>query len=280
VKIRTIPADKIVEVVRDMSISMCVELPDDVLDAIKKAREIEQSPMGIEVLDQLIENAQLARRQRLPLCQDTGLAVAFVEIGGNVHIEGDLIEAINEGVRQGYNDGYLRKSACDCLSRKNTGDNTPAVVHTEIVPGDKLVIRLAAKGGGSENMSRVTVLKPSQGIAGIKEFIRVRILESGGNPCPPLVVGVGIGGTFERTAYLAKKALLRPLGQFSADPEIKDLEIALLEEINNTGVGPMGYGGRVTALAVHVLAQPCHIASLPVAININCHSHRHREIEL
>jgi len=277
---RKIPADKITEAVRDMSMSMCIELPEDVLGALKKARDVEQSPMGVEVLDQLIENADIARRERLPLCQDTGLAVAFVEMGADVHVEGNPVEAVNEGVRQGYRDGYLRKSACDCLTRKYTGDNTPAIVHVEIVPGDKLVIRLAAKGGGSENMSRVTVLKPSQGIDGIKEFVRERVRESGGNPCPPLVVGVGIGGTIERTAYLAKKALLRTVGRFSDDPEIMDLELALLQEINNTGVGPMGYGGRVTALAVHVLAQPCHIASLPVAVNLNCHSHRHREIEL
>lgn len=277
---RIIKAEKITEAVREMSRSMCVDLPEDVLLALKKARDVEQSALGIEVLDQLIENAKIAKTNRMPLCQDTGLAVAFVEIGHDAHVAGDLNEAVNEGVRQGYRDGYLRKSACDCFTRKNTGDNTPAIVHIEFVPGDKLTIKLAAKGGGSENMSRVTVLKPAQGIAGIKEFVRERVRESGGNPCPPIVVGVGIGGTFERCAYLAKKALFRPLGQFSTDPEMADLELALLQEINDTGVGPMGYGGRVTALAVHVLAQPCHIASLPVAVNINCHSHRHLEREL
>jgi len=277
---RTISAEKITKAVRDNSISMCVKLPDEVLDALKKARDIEESPLGIEVLDQLVQNAALAEKSNLPLCQDTGLAVVFVEIGQDVHIEGNLIEAINEGVRQGYKDGYLRKSACHCLTRKNTGDNTPAVIHTEIVPGDKFVIRIAAKGGGSENMSRVTVLKPAQGVAGIKEFVRERVRESGGNPCPPVIVGVGIGGTIERCALLAKKALFRQLGQFSTDPDVMQLELELLQEVNNTGVGPMGYGGRVTALAVHVNAEPCHIASLPVAVNINCHSHRHREFEL
>jgi len=277
---RTIPAEKITKAVRDNSISMCVKLPDEVLDALKKARNLEESPLGIEVLDQLIVNAALAEKANLPLCQDTGLAVVFVEIGQDVHIEGNLIEAVNEGVRQGYKDGYLRKSACHCLTRKNTGDNTPAVIHTEIVPGDKLLIRIAAKGGGSENMSRVTVLKPAQGVAGIKEFVRERVRESGANPCPPIIVGVGIGGTIERCALLAKKALFRQLGQFSTDPDVMQLELELLQEVNNTGVGPMGYGGRVTALAVHVNAEPCHIASLPVAVNINCHSHRHREFEL
>ena len=277
---RIIPAEKITEAVRDNSISMCIRLPDEVLDALKKAHDIEESPLGIEVLDQLIENAAIAQRENLPLCQDTGLAVVFVEIGQDVHIEGNLIEAINEGVRRGYKDGYLRKSACNCLTRKNTGDNTPAIIHTEIVPGDKLLIRIAAKGGGSENMSRVTVLKPSQGIEGIKEFVRERVRESGGNPCPPVIVGVGIGGTIERCALLAKKALFRQLGQFSTDPDVMQLELDLIQEINNTGIGPMGYGGRVTALAVHVNAEPCHIASLPVAINLNCHSHRHREVKL
>lgn len=278
---KTIPAEKITDAIRDLSMSMCVDLPEDVLAAIKKAREVEESPMGVEVLDQIIENAQIAKTRRLPLCQDTGLAVAFVELGQDVHVEGNLVDAINEGVRQGYRDGYLRKSACHCLTRKNTGDNTPAIVHVEIVPGDGLVIRLAAKGGGSENMSRVTVLKPAQGIDGIKEFVRERVRESGGNPCPPIIVGVGIGGTIERCAYLAKKALLRtPVGQFSTDPDMADLELALLQEINDTGVGPMGYGGRVTALAVHVMAETCHIASLPVAVNINCHSHRHGEVVL
>jgi len=277
---RIIPAEKITEAVRDNSISMCIRLPDEVLDALKKAHDIEESPLGIEVLDQLIENAAIAQRENLPLCQDTGLAVVFVEIGQDVHIEGNLIEAINEGVRRGYKDGYLRKSACNCLTRKNTGDNTPAIIHTEIVPGDKLLIRIAAKGGGSENMSRVTVLKPSQGIEGIKEFVRERVRESGGNPCPPVIVGVGIGGTIERCALLAKKALFRQLGQFSTDPDVMQLELDLIQEKHNTGIGQMGYGARVTALAVHVNAEPCHIASLPVAINLNCHSHRHREVKL
>ncbi len=277
---RKIFPEKIAEAVRDASVSMNTQLPEDVELSLKKALEVEPSPMGREVLEQLLENARLASREKLPLCQDTGLVVAFVTLGSEVHIKGDLAEAINEGVRLGYEEGYLRKSACNCITRENTGDNTPAIVHVEIVPGDEFTIQLAAKGGGSENMSRVTVLKPAEGRKGVVEFVRNLVLEAGGNPCPPIVVGLGIGGAIERTAYLAKKALLRPLGQLSTDPDLAGLEVEVLQAVNDTGVGPMGYGGRVTALAVHALAQPCHIASLPVAVNINCHSHRHADIKL
>jgi len=277
---RTIPAEKITASIRDMAIEACRILPPDVLDALRASRQREESELARSVIEEILENAEIARAEQLPLCQDTGLAVVFLEIGQDVHVDGDLMAAVQEGVRRGYADGYLRKSVCDCLSRKNTGDNTPAIVHIEIVPGDVFRVTIAAKGGGSENMSRVTVLKPSEGVDGIKKFVRDRIIESGGNPCPPLIVGIGIGGTIERCAYLAKKALLRKIGEPNPDPEIAKLEKELLTVINETGVGPMGYGGRVTALAVHALAQPCHIASIPLAVNINCHSHRHKEAVL
>jgi fumarate hydratase subunit alpha len=215
------------------------------------------------------------------MCQDTGFAVFFVELGEAVHIiDGSLIDALNEGVRQGYGAGYLRKSICHPFTRKNTGDNTPAVVHVDLVPGEQLKIVFAPKGGGSENMSRVTMLRPSDGKKGIKDFVVTRVKESGANPCPPTVVGVGIGGTFEKAALLAKKALLRPLGSASPDPELAAFEQEIFEAINNLGIGPQGFGGRTTSLAVHIELFPCHIASLPVAVNINCHAHRHKEVIL
>jgi fumarate hydratase subunit alpha len=215
------------------------------------------------------------------MCQDTGFAVFFVELGEAVHIiDGSLIDALNEGVRQGYGEGYLRKSICHPFTRKNTGDNTPAVIHVDLVPGDRLKIIFAPKGGGSENMSRVTMLRPSDGKKGIKDFVVTRVKESGANPCPPTVVGVGIGGTFEKAALLAKKALLRPLGSASPDPELAAFEQEIFEAINNLGIGPQGFGGRTTSLAVHIELFPCHIASLPVAVNINCHAHRHKEVIL
>lgn len=277
---RTIKASKITEAVRKMAVEACKILPQDAKEALQKALGREESKLGKKVLEELIKNAEIAEEENLPLCQDTGLAVVFIELGQDVHVEGNLVEAVNEGVRKGYEEGYLRKSVCDPFTRKNTGDNTPAIVHIEIVRGDKLRIQFSAKGGGSENMSALAMLKPAEGVAGIKKFVRERIIQASGNPCPPLVVGVGIGGSMERAAYLAKKALMRKVGEPNPDPEIAKLEKELLTVINDTGVGPMGYGGRVTALAVHVLAQPCHIASLPVAININCHSHRHTEVIL
>lgn len=277
---RIIEAGKITEAVRKMAMDACKILPDDVKEALNKALTAEESTLGKKVLEELIKNAKTAKEENLPLCQDTGLAVVFIELGQDVHVEGNLVEAVNEGVRKGYEEGYLRKSVCDPFTRKNTGDNTPAIVHLEIVPGDKLKLQFAAKGGGSENMSALAMLKPAEGVDGIKRFVREKIIQASGNPCPPLVVGVGIGGSMERAAYLAKKALMRKVGEPNPDPEIAKLERELLGVINDTGVGPMGYGGRVTALAVHVLAQPCHIASLPVAMNINCHSHRHAEIIL
>lgn len=278
---RTIGFAEIVKKVKDACMSANFELGEDVISAFRKAKEVEESPVGKEILEQLIENATIAREEKIAICQDTGFAVCFVEIGDEVKISGgNLIEAINEGVRQGYEEGYLRKSICHPFTRKNTGDNTPAIVHLDMVLGNQLKIVVAPKGGGSENMSRVTMLKPSDGIEGIKRFVVERVRESGANPCPPLVVGVGIGGTFEMAALIAKKALLRPVGSKNPDPELASLEEELLLEINNLGVGPQGLGGRTTALAVHVNMHPCHIASLPVAVNINCHASRHKEIVL
>ncbi len=238
--------------------------------------------MGREVLDQLVQNAEIARRERMPICQDTGATVVLVEIGQDVHIVGgDLTEAINEGVRRGYEDGYLRKSiVAHPLERKNTGDNTPAMIRYEIVPGESVRIVVAPKGGGSENMSAFKMLTPAEGEAGVKEFVVETVRRAGPNPCPPVVVGVGVGGTFDVCCWLAKKALLRPLGQPNADPTFARLERELLEQINNLGIGPSGLGGRTTALAVHIEWFPCHITSLPVAVNLNCHAARHKEVVL
>ncbi|MBW2554105.1 MAG: fumarate hydratase [Deltaproteobacteria bacterium] len=278
---KTIGFDDIVKKVKDACMSANFELGEDVIAAFRKTKETEESPVGKEILEQLIENATIAKEEKIAMCQDTGFAVFFVEIGDEVKVSGgNLVEAINEGVRQGYKEGYLRKSICHPFTRKNTGDNTPAIVHLDMVPGDQLKIIVAPKGGGSENMSRVTMLKPSDGIEGIKRFVVERVRESGANPCPPLVIGVGIGGTFEKAALIAKKALLRPVGSKNPDPELVSLEEELLVEINDLGVGPQGLGGRTTALAVHVNMHPCHIASLPVAVNINCHASRHKEIVL
>ena len=276
---KTIGFDDIVKKVKDACMSANFELGEDVITAFRKTKETEESPVGKEILEQLIENATIAKEEKIAMCQDTGFAVCFVEIGDEVKVSGgNLAEAINEGVRQGYKEGYLRKSICHPFTRKNTGDNTPAIVHLDMVPGDQLKIIVAPKGGGSENMSRVTMLKPSDGIEGIKRFVVERVRESGANPCPPLVIGVGIGGTFEMAALIAKKALLRPVGSKNPDSELVALEEELLVEINDLGVGPQGLGGRTTALAVHVNMHPCHIASLPVAVNINCHASRHKEI--
>jgi len=258
-------------------------LGEDVLAALKKAREEEESPVGRQILDQILENADIAAKEEMPLCQDCGLAIVFLEIGQDVHITGgDLYEAIDEGVRQGYSEGYLRKSAVDqpFSARVNTKDNTPSIIHSEIVPGDKLKIIVAPKGGGSENMSRFTVLKPAQGRQGVIDFVVSAVEEAGSNPCPPTIVGVGIGGSAEKAMILAKKALLRTVGEPSPDMEVAVLENELLRRINTTGVGPGGVGGRITSLAVHVETYPAHIASLPVAVNLQCHSARHKEAEL
>jgi len=275
---REVTVGEITSVVRDLFIDANVNLGEDVLAAFHKALEVEESPTGKEILNELIENARIAREEGIAICQDTGLAVVFVELGQEVHlVGGDLNEAINEGVRQGYQEGYLRKSACHCFTRKNTGDNTPAIIHLEMVAGDTVKIIAAPKGTGSENMSRVMMLTPAVGLEGVKDFVVQRVKESGSNPCPPVVVGVGIGGTFEQTALIAKKALLRPLGSRNPDPELAAMEEDLLGRINNLGVGPMGYGGRITALAVHVNMIPCHIGALPAAVNMQCHAQRHKE---
>ena len=275
---REVHVEEITKTVRDLFIDANINLGEDVLRALEQALEVEESPIGKEILKELIENARVAREEEMPICQDTGLAVVFLELGQEVHlVGGDLTEAINEGVRQGYQEGYLRKSACHPFTRKNTGDNPPAIIHTEIVPGDRIKIIAVPKGGGAENMSRVVMLTPAAGLEGVKEFVVQRVKESGANPCPPIVVGVGIGGTLEQAALIAKKALLRPLGSKNPDPEAAAIEEDLLERINKLGIGPQGYGGRVTALAVHVNMVPCHIASLPVAVNIQCHAHRHKE---
>ncbi|OGP88520.1 MAG: fumarate hydratase [Deltaproteobacteria bacterium RBG_16_48_10] len=276
---REIDVKWITQKVRDLCIEGNTDLGEDVLQAFDRALEKEESPLGIEILRELKENARIARDEKVPICQDTGFAVIFVELGQDVHlVGGNLKEAIFEGVRQGYRDGYLRKSICHPFTRVNTGDNTPAIIHTEIVPGEKVKITVAPKGGGSENMSRVTMLAPSEGIEGIKRFIVQRVKESGSNPCPPTIVGVGIGGNFEQAALLAKKSLLRPLGSRNPDPELEKLESETLTEINKLGIGPQGLGGRTTSLAVHILMMPCHIASFPLAVNIQCHAQRHKEV--
>jgi len=276
---KAIRYEAIVEKVREACMEANFKLADDVRAAVEKARGTEESPVGREILDQMLENAAIAEREQIAICQDTGFAVCFVELGDSVSIEGGLlVDAINEGVRQGYRDGYLRKSICHPLTRKNTGDNTPAIVHLELVPGDTLKILLAPKGAGSENMSRVAMLKPSDGLEGIKDLVIDRVREAGANPCPPVIVGVGIGGTMEKAALIAKKAMLRPIGSLNPDPELAPLEAELLGKINDLGIGPQGLGGRTTALAVHIEVFPCHIASLPVAVNINCHASRHKEI--
>jgi fumarate hydratase subunit alpha len=256
---------------------------EDMLAALRKAREEEESPVARQILDQILENADIAAKEEMPLCQDCGLAVVFLQIGQEVHISGgDLYMAVDEGVRQGYAEGYLRKSAVSqpFSARVNTKDNTPAIIHTEIVPGDQLKITVAPKGGGSENMSRFTVLKPAQGRQGVVDFVVSAVEEAGSNPCPPTIVGVGIGGSAEKAMILAKRALLRRVGEPSPDPEVAELEKELLQRINDTGVGPGGVGGRITSLAVHVETFPAHIASLPVAVNLQCHSARHKEATL
>ena len=259
------------------------ELGDDVLEALKKARERELSPIGQDVLDKLIDNARMAKSEKLPLCQDCGAAVVFLDIGQDLHVSGgDLYAAVVEGVRQGYKEGYLRKSMVThpFSSRINTGDNTPPIIHTEIVPGEKLKIGFMPKGGGAENMSRLVMLKPGAGEQGIIEAVAAAVREAGGNPCPPLIIGLGIGGTAEKAMQTAKRTLLRPVGWLSSDPETAELEKKVLEKVNALGVGPLGMGGTVTALAVHAEARPCHFASLPVAINLQCHSARHAEVVL
>ena len=276
---REIDVKDIISGVQKLCIDANYYLGDDVLSAIKKFEKTEEAPLGKEILIQIIKNAGIAREKQMPLCQDTGLTVVFAEVGQEVHFNGDFNEAINQGVRQGYEKGYLRKSIVeDPLRRKNTGDNTPAVISIKLVPGDKVKITILPKGGGSENMSRIKMLKPGDGEDGVKDFIVETIKIAGGNPCPPLIVGVGIGGPFDKVAYLAKHSLLRKVGSKHPDPYYAAMEEELLERINNTGVGPQGLGGRTTALAVHIETHPCHIASLPVAVNTQCHSARQKTL--
>jgi len=279
---REVEASKITEEVARLSMEANFELEDDVVKALERSLEVEESPVGREILNQLLENQKIAREEKMPICQDTGLTVVFVELGQEVHITGGSFEdAVNEGVRKGYTEGYLRKSVLeDPLRRKNTGDNTPAVIHIKIVPGDKLKLWVVPKGGGSENMSRIAMLKPADGAEGVKKFVVESVKTASANPCPPIIVGVGIGGSFEQCALNAKKALLREIGSKHPDPYYAEMEAELLELVNKTGVGPQGLGGRVTALAVHIEAAPCHIASLPVAVNLNCHAARHKYVEL
>ncbi len=280
---RDIDSKKIIETVSHLFQDACLYLPEDVLAALKQAREKEESLAAKDVLAQLIENTEIAAKEKTPLCQDTGAAVVVLELGQDVHITGgDLYTAINEGVRQGYEKGYLRKSMVNqpFSARVNTKDNTPAIIHTDIAPGDKLRISVMPKGGGSENCSRLTVMPRAKGRQGIIDFVVNLVDESGSNPCPPLIIGLGIGGTTDKAMTLAKKALLRKVGEPNPDPEVAELEKEILQRVNNLGIGPMGYGGRTTALAVHAETFPAHIASLPVAVNIQCWCARHNEATL
>ena len=274
---RTIHTDEIIKTIRQMCIDANLHLSEDMKDAICQASETEQSPVGKKILEQLEKNMDIAAREDIPICQDTGMAVVFLKIGQDLHIEGmNLEDAVNEGIRQGYVDGYLRKSVVrDPLQRENTKDNTPGIIHYQIVPGDQLTITVAPKGFGSENMSRVFMLKPADGIEGVKESILNTVREAGPNACPPMVVGVGIGGDFEKCAIMAKQALTRNVNEHSDIPYVKELEEEMLEKVNKLGIGPGGLGGMTTALAVNINTYPTHIAGLPVAVNICCHVDRH-----
>ena len=277
---RNIDAKEVTKTVTRLLIEANYYLPDDVLEALQIAQDTEESVAGKKVLSQLIKNADIAAKEQMALCQDCGVAVVFLELGQEVHIVGgDLVEAINEGVRQAYEKGYLRKSMVmrPFSARVNTKDNTPAIIYTDIVHGDKLKIIVMPKGGGAENMSRLIMLTPSAGRQGIIDNVLKAVEEAGSNPCPPVIVGVGIGGTAEKTMMLAKKALLRKIGEHNVDTEVAELEKELLQKVNELGIGPMGYGGRTTALAVNIEVFPSHIASMPMAVNINCHSSRHKE---
>lgn len=274
---KTITARQITEAVKALCIEANRLLPADVRTALEDARAIEDWPTACGVLEDIIENYQRAEALDMPICQDTGTACVFVELGQEVYVEGSLTDAINAGVRLGYTEGYLRKSiVSDPLERQNTRDNTPAIINYDVVPGDRLTITVAPKGAGSENMGRLAMLKPSDGVAGIKAFVLETVEKAGPNPCPPIVVGVGVGGNFDRVALLAKKALLRPLNSANPDPRYAALEEELLQSINALGIGPQGFGGRTTALRVNIEAYPTHIAQLPCAVNINCHVTRHK----
>ncbi len=275
--IRNIEANSITEVVKRLCIESNCKLPDDLKGCISHSCDAEPWEPAKDILSRIIENYEIAASTNCPICQDTGVACVFLEIGQDVHIIGNVEDAVNEGVRQGYSEGFLRKSVVkDPLNRENTGDNTPAMIYYDIVPGSKIKITVAPKGFGSENMSRLAMLKPSDGMDGVKDFIIETVKLAGPNPCPPIVVGVGIGGTFDKAALLAKQALLRDICTFHADEFYRHLEAELLEKINKLGIGPQGFGGQTTALAVHIETYPTHIAGLPVAVNINCHVARHK----
>jgi len=277
---RTIEASKVANTVARLFCDANFLLPEDVLESLNQAKEIEESPEGREVIDRILENVDIAAKEKIALCQDTGTAVVFLEVGQDVHIAGgDLFEAVSEGVRRAYDECYLRKSMVSkpFSARINTKDNNPPMIHTDIVPGDKLRIIVLPKGGGAENMIRLGMLKPAMGRQGVIDFVVNAVDEAGSNPCPPIIVGVGIGGTAEKTMLLAKKALLRRLGEPNPDAEVAEIEREILKEVNKLGIGPQGFGGRVTALAMHVEVLPCHIASMPVAVNPQCHCARHKE---
>jgi len=279
--VRKIKAEVIKDKVRDLFLQASSFIGDDLYNKLKERYEAEESPVGKSVLRQIIENNDIAAREQLAICQDTGMAVLFIELGQEVMIvDGDLNEAINQGVREAYVGGYLRKSIVDdpIFERKNTQDNTPAVTYIDIVPGDQVKITVTAKGFGSENMSRIKMLRPADGVAGVRDFVIQTAVEAGPNPCPPIIVGVGVGGTMEKAAMLSKKALLRRVGEHNANPNYAKLEAEILDEINKSGIGPAGLGGRTTALAVNIEYFPTHIAGLPVAVNICCHASRHAEI--
>ncbi|MDQ0339041.1 fumarate hydratase subunit alpha [Caldalkalibacillus uzonensis] len=280
---REISTEQVIKTVRRLCIEAACDLPEDVEQALRKGLSVEESHFGRYSLEKILKNVHLSREEQVPMCQDTGMAVIFVEIGQDVRIVGGALnEAINEGVRQGYKDGYLRKSvvADPVLHRQNTSDNTPAVIHTEIVPGDKLKIQVMPKGAGSENMGAVKMCKPAEGLDGVMDFVVNTVTQAGGNPCPPVIVGVGIGGTMDKCTLLAKKALVRDVGQPHPNKEYAEVEKVLLERINKLGIGPQGFGGKVTALAVHIETYPTHIAMLPVCVTLNCHAARHKEAVL
>jgi fumarate hydratase subunit alpha len=281
--VRELDVAEITAAVKQLCMEANYDLPDDVYAALQAGREAEESPVGKAVFAQLIENADIARRDRVPICQDTGLAVVFVRLGHDVHlVGGDLTAALNEGVRQGYGEGYLRKSAADepAHARRNTKDNTPAIVHTELVPGDRVELWMMPKGGGAENMSSLNMLKPSQGWQGMADAVVDTVSRAGSNPCPPVVIGVGIGGTIDMVTVLAKKALLREIGSRHPDERIAAMEDELLARINALGIGPQGLGGTQTCLAVFIEEMPCHIASMPMAVNVQCHAQRHKQVVL
>ncbi|MHB8127329.1 MAG: fumarate hydratase [Desulfitobacteriaceae bacterium] len=280
--LKQIQVKEIIEAVEKLCIKANYDLGEDIINSLKQALKEESSPLGREVVERLLENAEIAKGERVPICQDTGMAVLFVEVGQDLHVVGgSLTEALNDGVRRGYEKGYLRKSVVkDPFERVNTGDNTPAIIHYELVPGDKLHIIVAPKGFGSENMGGLKMCKPSEGLEGAMQFVVDTVDRAGGNPCPPIIVGVGVGGTMEKASLLAKKALTRPVGQYNAEERLAKIETELLERINRLGIGPQGFGGTTTALAVNLEVFPTHIAGMPVAVNINCHATRHQEIIL